>query len=220
VTEQEWLTTTDPEGMAGYCRKLRLGWSGRLFSRLGLMQDTPENLSDRKEVLYLCALLRAAMGNVWLDDWCVAVEAAERDIDSAAEPIAPGIARTLREAESALTGAHRLMTHSIHHELERPDILAEWAAKCHELKHWQCSFRRDIFGNPFRPVTVDPSWRTPTVTALAEAIYADRAFDRPPVLADALEEAGCDNADVLAHCRGDGPHVRGCWVVDLVLGEN
>jgi hypothetical protein len=79
---------------------------------------------------------------------------------------------------------------------------------------------RDIFGNPFRPVTFDPRWLTATVVALATGIYAERAFDRMPILADALEEAGCDHADILAHCRGDGPHVRGCWVVDLVLGKS
>jgi hypothetical protein len=74
-----------------------------------------------------------------------------------------------------------------------------------------------VYSNPFRPVVADPSWLTPTVVALADAIYAERAFDRLPVLADALEEAGCDNADVLSHCRGPGPHVPGCWVVDMVL---
>jgi hypothetical protein len=78
---------------------------------------------------------------------------------------------------------------------------------------------RDIFGNPFRPVTLDPCWLSETVVALASGIYAERAFDRLPILADALEEAGCDNADVLNHCRGQGPHVRGCWVVDLLLGK-
>ena len=79
---------------------------------------------------------------------------------------------------------------------------------------------RDIFGNPFRPVAFSPAWRTETAVALASAIYADRAFDRMPILADALEEAGCDSTDVLAHCRGPGPHVRGCWVVDGVLGKS
>jgi hypothetical protein len=78
---------------------------------------------------------------------------------------------------------------------------------------------RDIFANPFRPVTLAPSWQTETVVALATGIDADRAFDRMPVLADALEDAGCDYADVLSHCRGEGPHVRGCWVVDLMLGK-
>jgi hypothetical protein len=84
----------------------------------------------------------------------------------------------------------------------------------------QADLLREIFGNPFRPVTFDSAWRTETAVALASGIYADRAFDRLPILADALEEAGCDNADVLAHCRGPGPHVRGCWVVDLVLGKS
>jgi len=78
---------------------------------------------------------------------------------------------------------------------------------------------RDIIGNPFRRVTADLRWLTSTAVVLARSIYEERAFDRLPILADALEEAGCDNPDVLAHCRGDGPHVRGCWAVDLVLGK-
>ena len=78
----------------------------------------------------------------------------------------------------------------------------------------------DIFGPlPFRPITLNPSWLTSTVTSLAQAIYTDRAFDRLPILADALEEAGRNDADVLAHCRGGGEHARGCWVVDCVLGK-
>ena len=81
------------------------------------------------------------------------------------------------------------------------------------------SIFREVFGNPFRPVTTDPSWLTETVVSLATGIYAERAFDRMPILADALEEAGCDHTDILTHCRGDGPHVRGCWVVDLLLGK-
>ncbi|VTT99751.1 Uncharacterized protein OS=Sorangium cellulosum (strain So ce56) GN=sce5710 PE=4 SV=1 [Gemmataceae bacterium] len=83
----------------------------------------------------------------------------------------------------------------------------------------QVEIIRDIFGNPFRPVTVDPAWRTSTVLALARGIYDERAFDRMPILADALQDAGCDSEDILTHCRGPGPHVRGCWVVDLVLGK-
>jgi hypothetical protein len=78
---------------------------------------------------------------------------------------------------------------------------------------------RDIFGNPFRPVAFNPAWLTSTVLALARGIYDERAFDRMPILADALQDAGCDNDDILTHCRGPGPHVRGCWVVDLVLGK-
>jgi len=66
----------------------------------------------------------------------------------------------------------------------------------------------------------DPSWRTSTTVGLARAIYESRDFGAMPILADALEEAGCDSPELLAHCRTDTPHVRGCWVVDLVLGES
>ena len=79
---------------------------------------------------------------------------------------------------------------------------------------------RDIFGNPFRPVAFAQAWRSETAVAMATGIYAERAFDRLPILADALEEAGCDHPDVLSHCRGPGPHARGCWLVDLVLGKS
>src|SRR5262249_19280789 len=83
----------------------------------------------------------------------------------------------------------------------------------------QVALYRDIFGNPFRAVTLDPSWLTATVLTLAAGIYADRPFDRLPILADALQDAGCGNADVLDHCRSNSPHARGCWVVDLVLNK-
>jgi hypothetical protein len=84
----------------------------------------------------------------------------------------------------------------------------------------QAALLRDIFGNPFRPFAVDPAWLTPTVTALAREMYESRDFSPTPILADALQDAGCEDADVLDHCRSDGPHVRGCWVVDLVLGKS
>jgi hypothetical protein len=83
----------------------------------------------------------------------------------------------------------------------------------------QCNLIRDIFGNPFHPITLDPSWLTSTVQALASGIYEERAFDRMPILADALQDAGCDNEDILNHCRQPGEHCRGCWVVDLLLGK-
>jgi hypothetical protein len=93
---------------------------------------------------------------------------------------------------------------------------AEMAACCLTL--------RELVANPFRPVALDPSWRTPIVLALAQGAYEERILpagtlepDRLAVLADALEEAGCDNDDILSHLRGPGPHVRGCWVVDAIL---
>jgi hypothetical protein len=77
----------------------------------------------------------------------------------------------------------------------------------------------DIFGNPFRPVAFDPAWRTDTVVSLAKGLYESRDFSAMPILADALQDAGCDCDDILNHCRDESlTHVRGCWVVDLVLG--
>src|SRR5439155_8378323 len=85
---------------------------------------------------------------------------------------------------------------------------------------------RDIFGNPFRHIEFASAWLTPTVTQLAQAAYDVRILpsgqlDRAhlAILADALLDAGCHNDDILAHCRGPGPHVRGCWVIDLLLGK-
>jgi hypothetical protein len=82
-----------------------------------------------------------------------------------------------------------------------------------------CHLIRDILGNPFRPITIDPSWLTSTVVALAQQMYDSRDFSAMPILADALQDAGCDNEEILNHCRGEGVHVRGCWLVDLILGK-
>jgi hypothetical protein len=92
-----------------------------------------------------------------------------------------------------------------------------WAAE----QAAQCDLVRDVLGNPFKPVALDPSWLTSDVVALARGIYADRAFDRMPILADALQDAGCANDDILNHCRDTAQvHARGCWVVDLLLGQS
>jgi len=78
---------------------------------------------------------------------------------------------------------------------------------------------REVLGNPFRPVSVAPTWLTPQVLAVARAVYDERRWDDLPFLADALEEAGCTNEAILSHCRGPGPHVRGCWALDVILGK-
>ena len=81
------------------------------------------------------------------------------------------------------------------------------------------SLLRDIFGNPFRPVALAAEWRTDTAVALAAQMYESRDFSAMAILADALQDAGCDAVDLLRHCREPGEHVRGCWAVDLVLGK-
>jgi hypothetical protein len=83
---------------------------------------------------------------------------------------------------------------------------------------------REVVGNPFTPPTFDAKWRTDTVTTLAKGIFDERAFDRMPILADALLDADCDAEAILRHCRGtevgvkeQPQHIRGCWVLELVL---
>jgi hypothetical protein len=94
----------------------------------------------------------------------------------------------------------------------------------------QQALLRDLFGPlPFRPVTIEPAWLAwhgGAVKRLAEAVYEERELPsghldavRLTVLADMLEEAGCHDAELLGHLRGPGPHVRGCWAVDLLVGK-
>jgi hypothetical protein len=101
---------------------------------------------------------------------------------------------------------------------------------CEAIWHFKmfraCPLFRDIFGNPFRPVAIFPAWKSQTVVSLAQAAYEQRELPaatldptRLAVLADALEDAGCTQAGILNHLRGPGPHVRGCWVSDLLLGK-
>lgn len=114
-------------------------------------------------------------------------------------------------AHAAIFAAHAA---SVHAQVRSQDGTGQAA------KVSQAALARCIFGNPYRPVVFDPLWRTESVVVLASSIYADCAFNRLPVLADALEDAGCASDDILTHLRGPGPHVRGCWVVDRLLGKS
>jgi hypothetical protein len=113
----------------------------------------------------------------------------------------------------------------------------DWPADALEMTEWgprvvdssagkreqeilQARLLREIFGNPFRPITPDPGWLNASVVGSARSIYEERAFARMPLLGNALERVGCGHEEVLAHCRSEMPHDRGCWVVDLVLGKS
>ncbi len=155
---------------------------------------------ERAKNRYDC---RGTAASVWVTghdvrDWCVAGSVP----DPATTPAHSTTSRDTDLWEDAVEAMHRTG--------------GNWHA---ELR-WLCGSIRCVFGNPFRPVAFPVRWRRSAVVKLAEAIYVGRTFDRMPELADALQNAGCEDADVLAHCRGDGPHVRGCWVVDGVLGKN
>jgi len=196
--------------------------------------------SERKLRLLACACCRAWDPELSLSDHaCRAVETTERYVDGEASreelEAASVVAReayylAVQEAGRGVRGAW----------LAR---LAGWASGSREGHLMRIGVMTDpdlwrrmgvpretllplircIFGNPFAEVSLSPEWLTwgsRTVPALAAAIHDERAFDRLPILADALEDAGCDNRDILDHLRGPGPHSRGCHVLDLLLGRN
>jgi hypothetical protein len=97
---------------------------------------------------------------------------------------------------------------------------AWYAARFAEMRI-QANLYRCVLGNPFRPVTFAPEWRTDTALALARQMYESREFGAMPILADALQDAGCNEPAILDHCRDASlTHVRGCWATDLVLGKS
>jgi hypothetical protein len=105
-------------------------------------------------------------------------------------------------------------------DISRLIISASEPNRQQDVSKMQIEIVHDVVGNPFRPVAFDPAWQTTTAISLAQTMYDARDFAAMPVLADALEDAGCAVPDVLNHCRDPkGAHVRGCWVVDLVLGK-
>jgi len=115
--------------------------------------------------------------------------------------------------------------HSVARSLLPDEFRTRGTVECQLRTEWrneragQASLVRDIFGNPFRPITFLPAWRSDTVVQLAKQMYESREFRAMPILADALQDAGCDSDDMLSHCRAPGAHVRGCGVVDQVLGK-
>jgi hypothetical protein len=196
VTEQEWLACTDPREML---RALRT--SGRA--------------SDRKLRLLGCACVRTAWGRLKDLRSRAAVEAAERLADGLLAPEEAEGARA-RGYEAARGGRAWPPYSAVE------TLLGDGLGACRPASRKQrCDLLRDLFGPlPFREVRVDPSWLTPAAVPIARGAYEGRDFTALPVLADALEEAGCDQPDVLGHLRGPGPHVRGCWAVDLLLGKS
>jgi hypothetical protein len=208
VTEAEWLACENPRAMFDYL-------SGK-------------EPSDRKLRLCACGCCRLIPEFMESNPDLAGLELTERDVDAALGADAfddideqwdirwyrrdgwNALARAIGSYREAAgdRGRSSELNEEVH-DLER----VRRESKLAELI-------RCIFGNPFQPVAVDPAWLTSTVVALARGIYDDRAFDRMPILADALQDSGCDNDDVLNHCRDEkATHVRGCWVVDLVLGK-
>jgi hypothetical protein len=164
--------------------------------------------SDRKLRLFAVACCRGTWETLYPADSRWAVEVAERYADGQVSQAKLAVAQ--RATIAAMPFTFRVVCS------EYPVEAAEVTAHCRAGK---VIYLRDIFGNPFRPVALDPTWLTPTVKAIAQQIYNEQTFERMPVLADSLEEAGCDSQNMLNHCRQPGVHVRGCWALDLVLGK-
>lgn len=208
--EREWLQATQPILM---------------LAHLG------ERASRRKLLLFGCAAIRRVWHLLTHKHGRRAVETVERFADgltsSQAVTLAAGkagwqIQYAVGDSRLALAAARDLADAQRHRDLWSSirgaasgiltiDFSSEAVA--------QARFLHDIFSDPFQPVNFDPRWRYETTVALAGGIYAGGAFDRMPILADALEDVGCDDRAILDHCRGPGPHVKGCWVVDLILGK-
>ena len=197
MTEQDWLSASNPVPLLFYLDDVA---SGRKLRLLG------------------CAICRLLRGGESSDRLRSAVAVAERYADGEATDEELAAMCEAAEAEGimappcepfAWTAAYdSIWLHA------SPPLTADVNAG---VRATVLALLRDVFGNPFRPVAVESRWLTSSVLALARVAYVERAFDRLPVLADALQEAGCEDAGILAHCRSDGPHVRGCWAVDLLL---
>ncbi len=214
MTEQAWLASND-------------SWE--------MLHFLSGNASVRKRRLFACARCRAFWDHVTDERSRQAVEVAERFADHRATNAefeaavaavwgAPSISEVGgRVAASALMwdgdgeSAWDTAFDQGGTEAER-DALYAVADGVGELL-------RDVFGNPFRPISLNPAWRTPIVVHLAQAAYDERELPsgwldaaRLAVLADALESTGCAD-EILYHLRGPGPHLRGCWALDLLLGN-
>jgi hypothetical protein len=223
MTEAEWLACGDPEPMLDHLqgraseRKLRLylcAWAFDLWHR---MQDersrqavlTAERFADglatRSELLLAFNAAQDAWREVPVAFGGRHGKHAKTQKGSRAAKAAAGAARTAANPALDVRAARR----------------AAWQVK-QARKVTLASVLRDQFGNPFRPVAITPSWLVwgdGAVVKLATAIYDEGRFEELPVLADALEEAGCSEEGILGHLRGPGPHVRGCHVVDLLLSR-
>jgi hypothetical protein len=226
MTEAEWLACSEPDRMVAILAQSRQAYERKLwlfaincFRRLADAADTERFYSTLRSVeeyadgLITLETFREALRAVHGTDFHLS-HVMRGDAASAANDGSSHCATDIaqhRYLDDCPPEADQVQRH----QMFEVAFSAERAA--------QTELLRELIGPlAFRPVTFAAdclTWNDSTVRRIAQAIYDERAFDRLPILADALEDAGCDNADILTHCRGDGPHVRGCWVVDLLLGK-
>jgi hypothetical protein len=214
-------------------------WLGEVADPESLLQLVRGTASERKLRLFAVACCRCIWPLLPGGPVRAAVEVAERFAEGQATPEELRAARLIARREevvvggkvtwdAALTAAKRtawevlvLAQDTAYVADGSPDIHGWENTTWDDLSRRLCDLIRDLF-NPLQPVTLDPTWLTwhaGTIPNLARTIYAEQAFDRLPILGDALEDAGCSEAHLLDHCRNGGEHVRGCWVIDLLLGK-
>jgi hypothetical protein len=202
MTESEWEFAAEPHAMLEFLQSI-----GRP--------------SERKLRLFAVACSR----RMWDQ-----IDGLGRHAVDVAEKFADGIAgaEELRAARLLCQGAGGQA--AWYAAASNPAIAARNAARSAQAGAAQLGFEADellaqahlvgeIFGDPIRPVSFAPAWRTPGIIELAHRIYEDRSFDQMPDVANALHQGGCNNLAILSHCRQLTVHVRGCWVVDLLLDK-
>jgi hypothetical protein len=240
VNESEWLKSTEPQAMLEFLRgktsdrKLRLfavACCRRIWHLLGdegsrqvvvVAERRADGESSSEEIL--AGMKQANVGHI--QAIAAMMSSGSRDQTDLKAKLAalytlqPDTSSAVRIAIKCAAEAMSSPRGGVHDPSEclAPALMAE--------KQAQADLLRCIFAKPFRSVALAPAWRPPSVVSLAQAAYEERALPsgelepaRLSVLADALEETGCDTADILSHLRGPGPHVRGCWAGDLLLGR-
>lgn len=228
MTETEWNTSIDPGNMLELLRVNASDRKLRLFAVAccrRVLHLLPNEFAQR-----VVTVAEGYADNAYSDDELAAVAETFRSSERERGPDYPDVCAE-REAFTSLERltvgrSNPMNAWDAAAEVSdcTPDALAcEAGSQSGPVRKSEQVFQThiicDIFGNPFCPVVPVPAWLTSTVVALAGQMYESRDFSPMPILADALQDAGCDNTDILDHCRGPGPHVRGCFVVDLLLGK-
>jgi hypothetical protein len=213
MTEAEWLTCEDPRAMIWFASSRLSERIVRGFAVLACRSGPTLGAHENLE-LAVDTIERMLDGVVPTTEVRTAVEAIEWGRWEMCESL-NHLATAIHEAFQPEPPWEEAAMHVID-SLGSVYPLIELGGREDEGYSAQCSILRELI--PFRPITFSPDWRTDTALALARQMYESRDFSAMPILADALQDAGCDSEDVLSHCREPGPHVRGCWVVDAVLG--
>jgi hypothetical protein len=212
--ERHWLTSESPASLLYHAEQLKA-------------------LKPRKRLLFACGCYRLIWDRITLPSVREVVEKAEGKADrkvsqqelAKCRPYTPGLAtyhpqNLLQLSLSSLVTPKMIPTHIAWLVRAAFDPVKHDRADKWENDKPQADLVRDVLGNPYRPPRFEKSWRTHTAVALADQMYESRDFGAMPILADSLQEAGCDSEDILSHARDpEQVHVRGCWVVDLVLGN-